>query len=68
MSSNQHPSGVAVRLVEIDSDDRVDRLPVACVIFTHADPALTQAIDDAVCKPPLPLRDDRLSRQRYRMR
>jgi hypothetical protein len=40
MSANQHPSGLAPWLMEIDGNDGVDRLPAGRVVFTHADPAL----------------------------
>jgi hypothetical protein len=48
MTANQHPPGLAAWLVEVDGDDCVDRLPVARVIFTHADPALARAIDATI--------------------
>jgi hypothetical protein len=37
---NQHSSRLAAWLMEIDGNDRVDRLPAGRVVFTHADPAL----------------------------
>ena len=40
MSADQHPPGLACRLTEIDGNDRVDRFPAGCVVFTHTDPAL----------------------------
>src|SRR5215472_7761851 len=55
MAADQHPSRLAAWLTKIDGNDRIDRFTASRVVFTYANPALAQAIDDAVSKPPLTL-------------
>jgi hypothetical protein len=64
--ADEHASGLGLRPVQVNGDDRVDRLSVAGVILAHADPAPSAAIDDAVGKSPLALSRRRFRRERLR--
>jgi hypothetical protein len=39
MPADQHSSGLATWLMEIDGNDRVDGFPAGCVVLAHSDPA-----------------------------
>ncbi len=64
MPARQNASGFTAGMVEIDGDDRVDRLALDRVILAHADPATAAVVDDAIGEPPV----TRGRRERHRLR
>src|SRR4051794_4761086 len=50
--------------LQINRDDRVDRLPFAAMVLTHADPAIARPVDHTVGKAPASRRRGWCRRQR----